>query len=95
MRHKKTGDSIERPRCICACELVDKPAKNLAHFLEYFQSSEVTDTVVHAICVFAGAKYTLVAHDGQMLRNIALRRPNALDNVLNTDFALPQDRNNL
>lgn len=82
-------------RCLSArCGLFRETAKYVAHHADEPQRAGVTDAVKHAVGILARTQNALVAEDGEMLGNIALRSTDAVNDVLHADFAVAEDAQN-
>jgi len=64
--------------------------ENFTHHPDQPQRAGIADPVVNAVGILARGQYALVAEDGQVLGNIALRGTHVLNNVLNADFLIAQ-----
>ena len=57
-------------------------AENLAHHANQLQGARIADTIVNAVGILARQQNSLFAQYGQMLRDVALRRADRIDNLL-------------
>lgn len=61
--------------------------EHIPHHAHQFEGARIADAVEHAVGIFVGGEYAFVSQDGEVLRDVALRRPNLLDDVLYAQFA--------
>jgi len=70
-------------------------AEDFAHEHDQLQGAFVADAVVHTVGVLARLQYPLVAQDGEVLRDVALRCAHRLDDVLHALFATAEHAQDL
>ncbi len=70
-------------------------AEYLTHQPDQLQRALVNHAVEDAVCILAGLQHAFVAQDGEVLRNIALRSADGIDDVLNTDLLVAHDAQDL
>ena len=59
-------------------------AEDLAHHADQLKGACIPDTIINTIGLLARQQYALVPQNRQMLRDIALRRTDRIDNLLHT-----------
>ena len=64
--------------------------KDLAHHADKLQGPGVAHPVEHAICIFAGCQDSFITQYGQVLGDVALRRPDILHDILHAYFLISQ-----
>lgn len=80
----------------CPCgHAASAAAENFAHHPHQLQDAGISDAIINPVGIFARQQHFLVAQNGQMLRNIALRRADSLHDFLHTGFLIPNDTKNL
>jgi hypothetical protein len=70
-------------------------AEDFAHQHDQLQRALIGDAIVNAIGVLAGLQDALVAEYAQMLGDVALGGSDRVDDVLNTDFLVADDAEDL
>src|SRR5512135_883130 len=75
-------------------DLLGEPAKDVAHHAQKLQRAGVADAIEHAVSILAGAQHAFVAKNGEVLRDIALRSADMVDDVLDADFLVAQHAEN-
>lgn len=70
-------------------------AENLSHHADQLEQASICDTVENPVGVFARVQNPLVAKDRQMLRDVALRRPDLVDDVLDADLIVTKGAEDL
>lgn len=62
--------------------------EDVLHHTDEAQGTCIAHTVKNAIRIFAGRQDALITQNGQVLGDVALRGANAIDNLLNANFAI-------
>src|SRR5579864_1747348 len=66
------------------------PAKHFAHRCDELKRALIAHRIVHAVGVSPPAEDVLLAQDGEVLRNVALRGADGLDDILHAHFLLAE-----
>lgn len=61
-------------------------AEDFPHHDDQLKCAGVAHSVIDPVGVLAGEQHTLVAQDGEMLGDVALRGADGFNNILYTDF---------
>lgn len=70
-------------------------AEDLAHHADELEGADVADTVIYPVGILAGGQNALVTQDRQMLRDVALRSPDVIDDVLDTHLPIAEGAEDL
>ena len=65
-------------------------AEYIAHHAYQFECARIADAIVNPVGIFARGQHALIAQNGQVLRDIALRGAHVIYNILYADFLIPQ-----
>jgi len=61
-------------------------AEYFTHHANQPQGAAIADAIIYAVGILAGCEDALVAQNGEVLRDVALRGTDTLDNILYADL---------